>query len=62
MMGMKGMPYWISWVVPELILGCIHACLMTGAARVMDFSLVSIPYNEYEEDFLGLALLLPPLC
>lgn len=39
-MGMLDGPWWISWAVPELLLGMLHAVLMTAVARAFGFAMV----------------------
>jgi hypothetical protein len=39
-MGMRRFPYWLSWAVPELLLGALHAALLTVTARAFQFDMV----------------------
>ncbi len=51
-MGMLSSAHWLSVALPELILGAIHACLMTAMARAMQFQMVIV------NDFILLLLLI----
>ena len=39
-MGMLDGAHWLSWALPELVLGMLQACLMTAAARAFQFKMV----------------------
>lgn len=33
--------YWLSWALPELLLGALHAVLLTAMARAFQFKMAS---------------------
>jgi hypothetical protein len=40
-MGMMASAHWVSWALPELLLGAVHAGLMTAAARAFQLQMVT---------------------
>ncbi len=39
-MGMLDSAYWTSWAIPEVLMGLLHAVLMSTTALVLGFSMV----------------------
>ncbi len=39
-MGMTDVAYYISWIIPELVMGALHAILLTATARAFQFQMV----------------------